>query len=78
VTESYPDDRGAIMGLYSVFLGLGQITGSLVGGVSAQVLGLDGIFIASLVLLGIALIPLSHLRGYEHEVGRAVERVEAA
>ncbi len=70
VTESYPDDRGAIMGLYSVFLGLGQITGSLVGGAAAQVAGLDGIFIASLVLLGIALVPLSHLRGYEHEVGR--------
>ena len=27
VTEAYPDDRGAIMGLYSVFLGLGQIAG---------------------------------------------------
>jgi MFS family permease len=72
VTESYPDDRGAIMGLYSVFLGLGQITGSLVGGVAAQMAGLDGVFTASLVLLGIALVPLSHLRRYEHEVGRAV------
>ncbi len=71
VTETYPNDRGAIMGLYSVFLGLGQIIGSLVGGVSAQVAGLDGIFMASLVLLAIALIPLGHLRGYEHEVGRA-------
>lgn len=70
VTEGYPDDRGAIMGLYSVFLGLGQITGSLVGGAAAQEAGLDGIFIAALVLLGIALLPLSHLRRYEHEVGR--------
>ena len=32
VTEAYPDDRGAIMGLYSVFLGLGQIGGSLIAG----------------------------------------------
>jgi MFS family permease len=72
VTESYPDDRGAIMGLYSVFLGLGQITGSLVGGVAAQISGLDGIFVASLVLLAIALVPLNRLRGYEHEVGRPV------
>ena len=70
VTEAFPDDRGAIMGLYSVFLGLGQITGALVGGESAQRAGLDGIFIASFVLLGIALVPLSHLRGYEHQVGR--------
>jgi len=72
VTEAFPDDRGAIMGLYSVFLGLGQITGSIVGGVAAQNAGLDGIFVASLVLLSVALVPLSHLRGYEHEVGRPV------
>lgn len=69
VTEAYPDDRGAIMGLYSVFLGVGQITGSLIGGGAAQVLGLDGIFLASLVLLAVALAPLAHLRSYEHYVG---------
>jgi MFS family permease len=70
VTEAYPDDRGAIMGLYSVFLALGQITGALVGGEAAQGAGLDGIFVASFVLLAVALVPLGHLRGYEHEVGR--------
>ena len=31
MTEAYPDDRGAIMGLYSVFLGLGQIIGAIGG-----------------------------------------------
>jgi MFS family permease len=77
VTEAYPDDRGAIMGLYSVFLGVGQILGNIVGGVSAQYAGLDGIFTAAVVLLAIALIPLSHLRGYEHEVGRVAEPVGA-
>lgn len=77
VTESYPDDRGAIMGLYSVFLGLGQIGGSLVGGAAAQVGGLDGIFVASLVLLAVALVPLGHLRAYEHEVGSSPTRVAA-
>ncbi len=70
VTEAYPDDRGAIMGLYSVFLGLGQITGAILGGIAAQKAGLDGIFAVSLVLLTVAILPLSHLRGYEHEVGR--------
>jgi predicted MFS family arabinose efflux permease len=69
VTEAYPDDRGAIMGLYSVFLGLGQIIGSLVGGLAAEAAGLNGIFVMSLVLLGVALLPLSHLRRYEHHVG---------
>jgi MFS family permease len=71
MTEAYPNDRGAIMGLYSVFLGLGQILGSTIGGAAAQVAGLDGIFAASLVLLAVALVPLGHLRGYEHQVGQA-------
>jgi MFS family permease len=66
VTEAYPDDRGAIMGLYSVFLGLGQIGGSLIAGVAATALGLDGIFVASLVLLVVAVVPLVFLRRHEH------------
>jgi MFS family permease len=69
MTEAYPDDRGAIMGLYSVFLGLGQIIGSILGGVAAEQAGLDGIFVVSLVLLGIALLPLGQLRRYEHRFG---------
>jgi MFS family permease len=66
VTEAYPDDRGAIMGLYSVFLGLGQIGGSLIAGVAASALGLDGIFVASMVLLVLAVVPLVFLRRHEH------------
>jgi MFS family permease len=69
MTEAYPDDRGAIMGLYSVFLGLGQILGSIAGGVAAQLAGLDGIFVASLLLLGVAIVPLRRLARYEHHVG---------
>jgi MFS family permease len=66
VTEAYPDDRGAIMGLYSVFLGLGQIGGSFIAGFAAEALGLDGIFAASLVLLILAVVPLTALRRHEH------------
>jgi MFS family permease len=66
VTEAYPDDRGAIMGLYSVFLGLGQIGGSFIAGVAAESLGLDGILVASLVLLVLAVVPLVFLRKHEH------------
>jgi MFS family permease len=71
MTEAYPDDRGAIMGLYSVFLGLGQIIGSILGGVAGERGGLDGIFVVSFVMLGIALLPLSQLRRYEHRLGEA-------
>jgi MFS family permease len=66
VTEGYPDDRGAIMGLYSVFLGVGQIVGALIGGEAAQVAGLDGIFLASFVMLALAMLPLGQLRRHEH------------
>ena len=66
VTEAYPDDRGAIMGLYSVFLGLGQIAGSLIAGGAATAFGLDGIFVASMVLLVLAVVPLVFLRRHEH------------
>ena len=71
MTEAYPDDRGAIMGLYSVFLGLGQIVGAIAGGIAAQWRGLDGIFLLSFLFLGIALLPISHLRRYEHRFGES-------
>ncbi len=68
MSERFPKDRGAIMGLYSVFLALGQIIGSLIGGVAADRLGIDGMFIATLILLGIATIPLARLRAQEHQL----------
>jgi MFS family permease len=64
-SEAFPRDRGAIMGLYSVFLALGQIIGAFVGAAAAETWAFDGILVATLVLLGIALLPLSRLRRYE-------------
>jgi MFS family permease len=79
VSEAYPADRGAIMGLYSVFLAVGQITGGFVGAESASRAGIDGILIATLILLAIALVPLARLRAFEHIVGVAPEaRAEGA
>jgi MFS family permease len=68
VSEAFPNDRGAIMGVYSVFLALGQITGSLLGGRAADALGIDGLLVATLILLVIALIPLNRLRTFEHRL----------
>ena len=56
------------MGLYSVFLAIGQIIGSLIGGVAADLRGIDGMLVGTLVLLGIALLPLANLRKQEHEI----------
>jgi MFS family permease len=71
MSEAYPSDRGAIMGLYSVFLAIGQIVGSFVGAEAAKRFGIDGILFATLGLLLVALIPLNRLRPFEHRVGTA-------
>jgi MFS family permease len=65
ISEAFPDDRGAVMGLYSVFLAVGQIIGSVIGGAAADAWAFDGILLATLVLMGIALVPLSRLRRFE-------------
>lgn len=69
MSEPYPRDRGAIMGLYSVFLAVGQITGSLVGGAAADARGIDGLLVATLGLLVVALLPLWRLRAYDSQAG---------
>ncbi len=52
VTENYSKDRGAIMGLYSVFLGIGQFIGASIGGPFADLAGADGIILV-IALLGV-------------------------
>ena len=82
ISEAFPDDRGAIMGLYSVFLALGQIAGSLIGGIAAERAAVDGILVATLALLAVAILPLGQLRMFEHRFepapGGAQPRVEPA
>jgi predicted MFS family arabinose efflux permease len=75
ISESHPGDRGAIMGLYSVFLGLGQIIGALASGTAADWAGIDGLLLASLVLLVIAVLPIHRLRESEHMVGVAADPI---
>ena len=69
ISERFPADRGAIMGLYSVFLALGQIAGALIGGIAAGIRGIDGMLVATIALLLIALPFLARLRRDEHYVG---------
>jgi MFS family permease len=68
ISERFPNDRGAIMGLYSVFLAVGQIAGALIGGFAADAAGIDGMLIATAVLLLVALLPLAQLRRAEDPV----------
>jgi MFS family permease len=67
ISESFPADRGAVMGLYSVFLALGQIAGALIGAAAAEAWAFNGILVATLLLQGVALLPLARLRRLEFE-----------
>ena len=76
ISEHHPADRGVIMGLYSVFLAVGQVVGSLLGGGAAEWMGIDGLLLASAALLVFAFGPLRWLRGSEHLVNRPDRPVE--
>ena len=65
VSEGFEEDRSAIMGLYSVFLGVGQVAGGLLGGVAASWKGIDGLVVATAGLLVVGTIALVNLRHQE-------------
>jgi predicted MFS family arabinose efflux permease len=53
------------MGLYSVFLGIGQVIGAIVGGIAASWKGIDGLVVATVGLLVIGMAALLNLRAQE-------------
>jgi predicted MFS family arabinose efflux permease len=65
VTESETASRGSIMGLYSVFLGVGQLIGTAAGGRFATWRGIDGILLLSAILGIITAVTLIVLRRQE-------------
>jgi len=62
ITENHTSDRGAIMGLYSVFLGLGQFLGASLGGLFVDWRGADGMALATGLLGVFAAILILRLR----------------
>jgi MFS family permease len=69
ISEEATKDRGLLMGLYSIFLGLGQILGNGLGGVFARSFGLDGLIYLTVLLATIALASLLWL--FKSEAKRA-------
>jgi MFS family permease len=65
ITEDYAGDRGVIMGLYSVFLGVGQFLGASIGGPFVDWKGADGIVLVTALLGAFALIVLVRMHGGE-------------
>ena len=72
VTENYAEDRGSIMGLYSVFLGVGQLVGTSLGGYFADWKGVDGLLLLSAIFGAITATSLVALRRREPSLNRYV------
>lgn len=58
ISEEAAKDRGLLMGLYSIFLGVGQILGNGLGGIFAHGFGFDGLIYLTVLLACIALVSL--------------------
>ena len=69
ISEQFPTDRGAIMGLYSVFLALGQIAGSLIGGYRGRLARLRRPAAGNVRAARDRAHPAAQLRRQEHYVG---------
>jgi len=65
ITEGHVTDRGVIMGMYSVFLGIGQFIGASVGGPFVDWQGADGIVIVTTLLGAFAAFMLVRLHNSE-------------
>lgn len=65
ITEKSPVNRGAIMGLYTVLFGLGQLSGEFLGGPFGDWLGFDGLVLFTLILSLLAVGTILYL--YLHD-----------
>lgn len=68
ISEESAKDRGMLMGLYSIFLGLGQLLGNGMGGVFAHQWGFDGLIYFSLLLGCIAFLSIGWLVWQERKL----------
>jgi predicted MFS family arabinose efflux permease len=64
ISEAHVEHRGAVMGLYSVLLALGQLVGAFGGGIFIQQIGLgfNGLILGSFLLGVVAWVTVLRLR----------------
>ncbi len=68
IAEARAGQRGAVMGLYSVVLAVGQLMGSFVGGVSIDLGGFYGLMIFSVLLSLLSLASVLYMRIHKHDM----------
>jgi MFS family permease len=54
LSEETPEERGSIMGLYSLLLGGGQLLGTWIGGIFSDLWGFNGLVVFGLLLTALA------------------------
>ncbi len=62
IAETQPGKRGAVMGLYSVVLGVGQLVGASLGGLAVDLGGFYGLMVFSVVLGIVSLASVLYMR----------------
>ncbi len=67
LSEEDPEQRGAIMGLYSLLLGGGQLLGTWIGGVFVDLAGFNGLAFFSAILIVFAVWSVQASQGHLNE-----------
>ncbi len=62
ITEGQVENRGTVMGLYSVFLALGQVLGTAIGAPFVSAFNFNGVLLATGLLILVAGAAVIHLR----------------
>jgi MFS family permease len=71
ISELLPGKRGSVMGLYSVVLGIGQLLGAVIGGMSVDANGFYGLMIFSSALGFLSLASVVYMRYYKDDLTKA-------
>lgn len=70
-SDQVPQGRGAVMGVYSMLLGAGQLIGATLGGIFAGLWGVDGLIAATALLGVVAFLTLPRATRAERVPGQS-------
>lgn len=68
LAEWLPGQRGAVMGLYSVVLAIGQLLGATIGGFFVDLYGFYGLMIFSVLMGVLSLCSVLYVRSHGHDL----------
>jgi MFS family permease len=76
IAEEHPEDRGSVMGLYSVLLSVGQLLGGAVAGPFADRGGINGLIVLTALLTFVAAATVLQLGAVERRHRRLLEQAQ--